>query len=429
MKKTINIAMFGLGTVGSGVYKVLGRQKNNIDIIGANLNLRKIVVKDPGKKRNLKVKKGLLTSSALEVINDPSIDVVVELIGGIEPAFSVIKKCLERGKHVVTANKLLLASYGKELFATAKKNNVDIYFEAAVAGGIPIIRPLKDSLAGNNIEKVMGIVNGTTNYILSKMTAEGASFKEVLAEAQSLGYAEANPEADVEGHDAAAKLAILASIAFNSRVTFKDVYKEGITKIEQTDILYANDIGKVIKLIALAKQSDGGIEVRVHPTMIPATHPLAAVNGVFNAVFVEGDSVGELMFYGQGAGSLPTASAVVGDIIDIGRNIVSGRSLKMECSCYDKKKILPIDSILTSYYLRMKVHDKPGVLAKIAKAFGDKQVSIQSVIQKGPASRGGTAELMFISHPVVEKNLNRALKVIDKLDVVSKINNVIRVEQ
>lgn len=429
MNKTINIGMFGLGTVGSGVYKLLAKQKNNLDIIGANLNLKKIVVKDPRKKRDIKVRKNLLSTSALEIINDPSIDIVVELIGGLEPAFSIIKKCLERKKHVVTANKILLANHGKELFAIAKKNNVDIYFEAAVAGGIPIIRPLKDSLAGVEINKVMGIVNGTTNYILSKMTTEGASFKEVLAEAQAHGYAEANPESDVGGHDAAAKIAILASIAFNSRVTFKDVFKEGIGKVEQTDILYAEDIGKVIKLIALAKQSDEGIEVRVHPTMIPCTHPLASVNGVFNAVFVEGDSVGELMFFGQGAGSLPTASAVLGDIVDIGRNIVASHSLKMACSCFDKKKILPIGSVVTSYYLRMNVSDKPGVLAKIAKVFGDKKVSIQSVIQKGPANRSRTAELMFITHPVVEKNLRLALKNIGKLDIVNKINNVIRVEE
>jgi len=434
MKKTINIGLLGLGTIGSGVYKVL--KKHNREYrrkLDVNLSLKKIAVKSKRKKRGVEVKPEMLTTDPLSVVNDGEIDIIIELIGGIVPAKKLILKALNNKKHVVTANKEVMASFGKELFDTANKNKVDLYFEASVGGGIPIIKPLKDSLSANKVNKIMGIVNGTTNYILSKMTEENIGYEQALAEAQEKGFAEKDPRADVGGGDAAAKIAILASIAFNSRVTKNEVFVEGITSVTSKDIAYAADMGHVIKLLAIAKDEGKKLEVRVHPTMIRKSHPLAAVSGPFNAVFVEGDSVGEVMFFGQGAGSLPTASAVVSDVMEVAKNInqdVTGR--RMVCTCYYDKDISPMTEVTSSYYLRMKVMDKPGVLAKIAKIFGDKKVSVKSVIQKGPAIAAGrlghTAELVFISHPVAEANLRAALKGIDKLAVVNKINNVIRVE-
>lgn len=429
MKKTINIGLLGLGTVGSGVYRVLtGHRGEYQKKLGANLNLAKIAVRNKRKRRLVNVKSSLLTTDTYSIVNDPNIDIVIELMGGIKPAKELILKALNNKKHVVTANKEVMALYGKELFDAANKNKVDMYFEASVGGGIPIVKPLKDSLSANRIDKIMGIVNGTTNYILSKMADEGLSYRQALAEAQQKGFAEANPQADVGGGDAAAKIAILASIAFNSRVTKDKVFVEGITSVTGKDIDYADDMGHVVKLLAIAKNESKRLEVRVHPTMIKKTHPLAAVSGAFNAIFVEGDSVGEVMFFGQGAGSLPTSSAVVSDVMEITKNInqgVTGR--RMVCTCYDNKVVNSINKIISSFYLRMKVIDKPGVLAKIAKVFGDKEVSIKSVIQKGPAA-GRFAELVFITHPVIEANLRGALTIIGKLGVVSKINNVIRVE-
>ncbi|RJQ30923.1 MAG: homoserine dehydrogenase [Actinobacteria bacterium] len=427
MKKQINIGILGLGTIGSGTYSVLNSHKSDyVKRVGAKIAIKKIAVKSLNKKRLVKVPKSLLTTDVLSIVNNPEIDVVVELMGGINPAKDLILKALKNKKHVVTANKELLANYGKQIFDTAAKNDVDIYFEASVGGGIPIIRPLKRELAANRIIKVMGIVNGTTNYILTKMADEGSFFEQALSEAQAKGYAEANPKADVDGYDAAAKIAILASIAFNSRVVANQVFTEGIRAIKPQDIEYARDMNHVIKLIALAKENKEGLDVRVHPTMIPVSHPLAAVSDVYNAIFVEGDAVGEVMFFGQGAGGKPTASAVVGDIIDIAGNIIDGRTGKMKCTCYNKKQVMPVGQIISSYYLRMKVADKPGVLAKIARVFGDKQVSIGSVIQKGHG--GKLADLVFITHQTKEKNLRAALMLINSLDEVSKTNNVIRVE-
>lgn len=429
MKKAIHIGLLGLGTIGSGAYRVLSKHKQSYPVkVGTRLNIATIAVRNKRKKRLVNVKSSMLTTDPGSIVNDPNIDIVIELMGGIKPAKELILKALNNKKHVVTANKEIMALYGKELFDAANRNKVDLYFEASVGGGIPIIKPLKDSLSANRIDKIMGIVNGTTNYILSKMTEEGLGYRQALAEAQMKGFAEANPQADVGGGDAAAKVAILASIAFNSRVTKDKVFVEGITAITSKDIDYAADMGHVIKLLAIAKNKGARLEVRVHPTMIRKTHPLAAVSGPFNAIFVEGDSVGEVMFFGQGAGSLPTASAVVSDVMEIAKNISQGVTGKrMVCTCYDKKLVNPITKIVSSFYLRMKVTDKPGVLARIAKIFGDKDVSIKSVIQKGPAA-GRFAELVFITHPVVEANLRGALKGIGKLDVVNKINNVIRVE-
>jgi len=434
MKKTINIGLLGLGTIGSGVYKVLA--KHRLDYkrkLGSTLQLKKIAVRSKRKKRPVKVSASMLTTDPYSIVNDPEIDIVIELIGGTKPAKDLILKALNNKKHVVTANKEIMSQYGKELFEAANKNEVDLYFEASVGGGIPIIKPLKDSLSANSVANIMGIVNGTTNYILTKMTDEGWSYDQALAEAQAKGFAEANPQADVGGGDAASKIAILASIAFNSRVTKDAVFVEGITSVTDKDIDYAADMDHVIKLLAIAKNKGNELEVRVHPTMIKKEHPLAAVSGVFNAIFIEGDAVGEVMFFGQGAGSLPTASAVVSDCLEIAKNINQGVTGKrMVCTCYENRVVSPISQVESSYYLRMTVADQPGVLAKIAKIFGDKKVSIKSVIQKGPATkksgRGILAELVFITHPVIEANLRGALKGIGKLELVDKINNVIRVE-
>ena len=435
VKKNINIGLLGLGSIGSGVYNVLRKHGRDYkQNIGASIAIKKIAVKNKRKKRDVKVDPKLLTTDASSIINDPEIDIVIELIGGTKLAKNLIIKALNNKKHVVTANKEIMAQYGKELFDTANKNEVDLYFEASVGGGIPIIKPLKDSLEANKITKIMGIVNGTTNYILSKMSDEDLSYEQALKEAQEKGFAEADPKADVGGGDAASKIAILASIAFNSRITKEKVFIEGITSITPKDIDYAADMGHVIKLLAIAKHEDEKAEVRVHPTMIKNDHPLAAVNGAYNAIFVEGDAVGEVMFFGQGAGSLPTASAVIADTLEIVKNINTGVTGKrMVCTCYDKIKIKPMVDITSSFYLRMKVADKPGVLAKISKIFGDNKASIKSVIQKGPAVSAGrhgrSAELIFITHPVVEANLRKALTGINKLDQVIAVKNVIRVEE
>lgn len=427
MKKDINIGLLGLGTVGSGVYRILTRHHDDFRLkVGADLNIKAILEKDVSKADAVGADRSLVTNDASSIIDDPDIDIMVEVLGGVEPAKTFILQAIESGKHIVTANKELLAGYGKDIFEAADAKGVDVYFEASVGGGIPIIHPLKECLASNKIIKVMGIVNGTTNYVLTRMAEEGCLFKEALEEAQAKGYAERDPSADIEGRDAAAKIAILASIAFNSRVTSPDVYMEGISRVTPEDIMYAGEMGYVIKLIALAKEEKDGLDVRVHPAMIPRDHPLASVRGVYNAIFVEGDAVGEVMFFGPGAGSMPAASAVVGDILDVARNLQYGRSGKVGCTCFETKKIKKIEEINSGYYLLMNVVDRPGVLAKIAKAFGDNDVSLASVIQKGP--RGANAELVFVTHLTREKNLRVALKVIEGLDVVNEVCNVIRVE-
>jgi len=369
----------------------------------------------------------MVTPDFSKIVDDEEVNIVVELIGGIEPAFSFIIEAMQKGKHVVTANKDLIAVKGEELFKTARENNVDFYFEASVAGGIPIIYPLKQSLAGNKIKEVIGILNGTTNYILTKMTKEGRNFNEVLTEAQELGYAEADPSSDVCGLDAARKIAILSSIAFNSRVTLDDVYVEGITSITSADIQYASELGYVIKLLAIAKEDEEGqIQARVHPAFLPRNHPLANVNDVFNAVFVEGDAVGEIMHYGRGAGQMPTGSAVVGDLVKVGRNIIQNINARIGCTCYDNKPVLDINQLCVEFYIRMTVIDRPGALAGIAGVFGNNNVSIATVLQK--TSRKGMAELILITHKVMEQNLRDALMVLDGMSIVGEINNVIRLE-
>lgn len=412
MKNTnkINIGILGYGNIGSSVASLISRNSKTIKQ-KSGLELKVAAVADPKVKGKIK--------HAEKVIDDPSIDVIVEAIGGTKPALSYILRALNSGKHVVTSNKEVVAMHADEILQTARDNNVSVFFEAAVGGGIPILQPLRESLYANNIYQVYGIVNGTTNFILSKMTEEGWDFNRALAEAQDKGYAEANPKNDVEGYDAAYKAVILTLMAFGVLVDFSKVYFEGITKITKEDIAYAGEIGYVIKLLAVAKQDNGEVEVHVHPVLVPAGHPLSSVSGPMNAIYVLGDAVGELMFYGQGAGGNPTASAIVNDIVAACHGTPSQRSAHL--------KMVPRDMSKTRsrYYVRMTVPDKPGVLAQISKVFSQEQVSIQTVLQK--ESHGRSAPLVIILHEVVEANFNRALSKIKKLSVVQKVDNVIRV--
>lgn len=424
----INVGLLGCGTVGSGVVKLL---LENREIItkraGEAITLKRVLDRDIQKCYDLGVEEELVTDDINVILNDEEIDIVIELIGGVEPAFSFITQAMRKGKHIVSANKDLIAVKGKELFAVAAENKVDFYFEASVGGGIPIIYPMKQSLAANNIKEVIGILNGTTNYMLTKMSAEGLEYEQVLKEAQELGYAEADPSADVLGLDAARKIAILSSIAFNTRITLDDVYAEGITEITPIDIRYADELGYVVKLLAIAKQDDeGSIQTRVHPAFLPKSHPLASVNDVFNAVFIRGDAVGDIMHYGRGAGQMPTASAVMGDVIEIGRNILHNTAGRIGCTCYSEKQVMSIEEMRAQFYVRIKVTDRPGVLAEIASVFGNNNVSIAAVVQK--ESEGDLAELILITHEVLEKDFRKSLKGIQELSVVRKINNSIRLE-
>ncbi|RKO66864.1 homoserine dehydrogenase [Desulfofundulus salinus] len=427
MQEPVKIALLGLGTVGRGVYRILtGNAENIAHKVGAPVEISRILVRDLTRDRGIPLDPALLTDNYQDILDDPEIAIVVEVMGGIHPALDYVMAALKRGKSVVTANKDMIALHGKELFATAAASGAGLLFEGSVAGGIPIIRPLKQCLAANRIQEIMGIINGTTNYMLSKMTREGVDFDRALREAQAKGYAEADPTADVEGLDAARKLAILASIAFNSRITLNDVYVEGISKITARDIAYARELNYVIKLLAIAKETPEGIEVRVHPTMIPQNHPLASVNDVFNAIFVRGDAVGDTMFYGRGAGELPTGSAVAADIMDAARHILYKVPGFIGCTCYDEKPIKPMAMTESKFYIRLMVADRPGVLASIAYAFGDKEVSLASVIQKH--TDGDRAEIVMVTHRVREQNLQDALRLVGCLSSVDRIASCIRVE-
>ena len=422
----IKIGLLGAGTIGGSVIKFL---QENHDVISqrsnADIQIKNILVL-PQEIPALQEKGLPATSNYDEILNDEEIKIVIELIGGIKPAKDFILQAMAHGKNVVTANKDVVAQFGSELFAAAEKNNVDFLFEASVGGAIPIIMPLKRSLTANKISEVLGIVNGTTNYMLTKMSEDGADYDTVLKEAQAKGYAEANPAADVEGKDAARKIAILASIAFNSRVTLENVSVEGITKITPQDISNAEKLGYVVKLLAVGKDSDLGIDVRVHPVLLDKKHPLASVNDVLNAIFVRGVPVGEAMFYGPGAGE-PTASAVISDVIEIVRGIQSGTVGRFGCTCYEQKNFCPIEETVSSYYMRLLVDDKPGVLGKIATTFGDAGVSLKSVMQSDCAQEGH-AEIIVVTHCVKHKNILQAQENLEKLPVVDKILNVIRVE-
>lgn len=428
MKDTINIGLIGFGIVGAGAVSILTENSASIERkVGSTLRIKKIADLDITTPRPVSVDKSILTTNADEIINDPEIDIVIETIGGVKPAGSFIRRSLENGKHVVTANKELIAKEGGSLLPYASERKLDLMFEASVGGGIPIIRPLKSCLAGNAILDIKGIVNGTTNYILTRMANEGLDYAQVLPDAQARGYAEANPTADVEGHDAAYKISILASIGFTSRVDVTKVYTEGITRISSEDMQYADALGYVIKLLAIAKQIDGAMLVRVHPTFVPKSHPLATVNDVFNGIFVRGSAVGEVMFYGRGAGSMAAGSAVVGDVIDIARNINAGSTGRIGCTCCDQRPMLSMDSVRSKNYIRIRTEDKPRVLASIATAFGENNVSIESVLQR--VLPDSTAEIVWLTHEADEPNTRRALESIRALPVVKEVCNWIRVEE
>jgi homoserine dehydrogenase len=422
---TIRIGMLGCGTVGAATIRLLHEHADDIAMrAGCRPEVARVAVRDPDKDRGVPLRREAFTTDAASIVDDPEIDVVCEVIGGIEPAKELLLRALANGKSIVTANKELLATEGKELFDAADAAGLDLLFEASVAGGVPLIRPLKESLAGDRIGRVIGIVNGTTNYVLTRMSAQGWSFDEALGEAQRLGFAEADPTADVEGFDAAAKCAILASIAFNSRVVAGDVYREGITRVTALDIADARRMGYVVKLLAIAELEDEEISARVHPAMIPQAHPLAAVRDASNAVFVEGQKVGQLMFYGPGAGGNPTATAVVGDLVTAARNrSIGGRS--MGCTCVLDRRIRSMDDTRGQYYLNLHVADRPGVLAEIAGDFGHNGVSIERVWQEGS---GDEATLVFITHRAQEGALQKTLQELRESPAVRAVASVLRVE-
>ena len=428
--KKVKIALLGLGNVGRGVWNIL--QMNGEEIMkrsGCQVEVAKILVRDPSKARAVKVPEELITTDFDEILNDDSIKIIVEVIGGIEPAKEFILKSLGKKKHIVTANKMLLATYGDELFKKADEEEVMLNYEASVAGGIPIIQAINESLTANKIENLYGIINGTTNFILSKMELEGSDFDDVLKEAQEKGYAEADPTSDIEGFDAQYKLAILSSLAFGTKVKIDDVYREGITKITSKDIRYAKDFGLVIKLLAIAKEIDGKLQLRVHPTMIPDTHPLANVHDSFNAVFIKGNAVDDLMFYGRGAGDLPTGSAVVADIVSILRSDVDTENrLPVEKNNLWHKEIGEINDITSRYYIRTTVTDRPGVLGEITAIFGRHGVSLRSVIQRGRIKNEEEVGLVLVTHYTKEEQLQGAINEVKDMESVKEINNMIRIE-
>ncbi len=427
--RELGVALLGCGVVGTQVARLLVEQEAELAArVGASLRLRGIAVRRPGRVREIPVDASLLTTDAAALVRRDDVDLVVEVIGGIEPARTLIVDALEHGSSVVTANKALLAEDGATLFAAADKAGRDLYFEASVAGAIPILRPLAESLAGDRVSRVIGIVNGTTNFILDKMTSTGAGFAEALEEAQSLGYAEADPTADVEGFDAAAKAAILAGLAFHTRVTASDVYREGILDVSAGDVASAAQMGCVVKLLAICERRDTphgeAVSARVHPAMIPLEHPLASVREAYNAVFVESDAAGQLMFYGPGAGGAPTASAVLGDLVSAARNRVSdvrgvGESVHAQC------EVLPMGDTLTRYHIAVDVDDRTGVLAAVATEFSRHGVSIQTVRQEG---RGDDAQLVVVTHTARDADLAATVRGLAGMDMVREVSSVMRVE-
>ncbi len=419
----VTVGLLGCGTVGAGVVRLLDEHRDSVAArVGAPVELGPVAVRNLSRDRDVAV--GRLTADPREVVDDPGVDIVVEAMGGIEPARGLITAALDSGKSVVTANKELVSALGAELFALAAAKGARLEYEAAVAGGIPIIKPLRESLAGDRVRRVLGILNGTTNFILTKMTEDGVGLGEALAEAQRLGYAERDPAADIEGFDAAAKAAILASIAFDTAVVAGDVYREGITGVTATVIAHARRLGYVVKLLGIAEDHDGEVGVRVHPAMVPVSHPLASVRESFNAVFVQADAVGDLMFYGRGAGSLPTASAVVGDIVTVARGLRCGERNGAQ-PAVGRRTLRPFDEVIVQYAVLLDVADEAGVLATVASAFSDHGVSIRSVWQDG---EGDSAQLLLITHAACERDLQATLHDLRLLAAVGSVANVMRVE-
>lgn len=427
--KKVKIALLGLGNVGRGVWMILNSNKEEImKRCGYEVEVAKVLVRDKNKPRGVDIPNELVTTDFNEVLEDDSIKIVVEVMGGMEPAREYMLRCMEKKKHIVTANKMLLATSGDELFEKADEMGIMFQYEASVAGGIPIIKGIDESLTANKIQNLYGIVNGTTNYILSKMELEDADFDEALKEAQEKGYAEADPTSDVEGYDAQYKLAILSSLAFGSKIDVKNVYREGITKIQAVDMKYAKEFKMGIKLLAIAKEVDGKVELRVHPTMIPKKHPLANVYDSYNAVFIKGNAVGDLMFYGRGAGDLPTGSAVVSDIVSIVRsNVDTENPNPVVKNNLWEREILDMGAIRSKFYIRATVLDESGVLGEITAILGNHNVSIRSVIQKGD-EEDGQVTIVLVTHKTNEAQIDNAIKEIKELKSVNKIDNIIRIE-
>jgi homoserine dehydrogenase len=424
-EREIRVGLLGCGTVGAAVVRALDERADDLRRrAGVRIVVSRVAVRDAGKERHVPLPPGAFTTDGDSIVDDPSIDVVCELLGGLEPARSLILRAIANGKPVVTANKELLARAGAEVLGAAATRGVDLAFEAAVAGGIPLIRPLTESLAGERVDRLLGIVNGTTNFILTQMTDHAWGFEEALARAQELGYAEADPSADVEGADAAAKCAIVASIAFDTRVTADDVYREGITRITAQDIADATRLGYVVKLLAIAELEEGEVSARVHPAMVPSTHPLASVRDAYNAVFVEGPAVGQLMFYGRGAGGDPTAASVVGDLVQVSRHIANGGRAILPAAGLGRR-IRAMDDTRGQYYLNLHVEDRPGVLAEIAERFGHNGVSIERVWQEG---FGEEATLVFITHRAQEGPFQKTVAELRELSAVRAVASLIRVE-
>ncbi len=420
----VRVGLLGCGNVGSSLAQMIASNGDAIaERAGVRLQITQIAVRDLSIDRGLPTNTAVMTDDPAAVVAASDVDLVVEVMGGIEPARTLILAALAAGKPVVTANKALLAAAGAELFAAAEAGGVDLLFEASVCGGIPLMRPLRESLAGDRILRVTGIVNGTTNYILTRMTEAGQSFADALAEAQALGFAEADPTADVEAHDAAAKAAIIASIAFGAEVTDSDVYREGITSITAADIEAARELGYVVKLLAVAEERDGKVGARVHPAMVPVQHPLASVREAFNAVFIEGEATGEVMLYGRGAGGFPTASAVLGDVIDAAKNLASG-GRGATIGKLVRREMLPMDGVVSQYYLELEAADRPGVLAVVADVFGRHEVSIESMQQRGI---GEDARLIFVTHAARESDLRSTVAELRETDAVLRVGSVLRV--
>ncbi len=429
MKERVNVGLIGLGVIGGGVAKIFKEKANILSKqSGVPLVLKKVADKDETKAKSQLLAPQTFTTDARDILQDPDIDIVIELIGGETPAHGFIKEAIQNGKHVVTANKEVLAKHGVELLATANEHGVGLHYEASVGGGIPLISPLKRNLQADKISAIHAIINGTTNYILTRMEEGGLEFATTLKEAQSLGYAEADPTNDIEGIDAEYKIAILATVAFHVSVRPQDVYYEGISRTAPQDFRYAKELGYAIKLLAMAKKEDNTVQARVHPAFIPEDMLLAKVDGVFNAVQTEGELSGKVMFYGRGAGPDPTANVIVADAIHLAQNIALGAPVAPELPPDQGNTIKPMDEIETRYYLRMTITDQAGVLAQITKTLGDHKISVASVIQKEADKRLQTAEIVIMTHPAVEKAMQQAIKDMGKLEVVKEVSNLIRVE-
>ncbi|PWV91972.1 homoserine dehydrogenase [Paenibacillus cellulosilyticus] len=426
--KPVKVGLLGLGTVGTGVVRLVeGHQEDLKSQVGSSIVIEKILVQNKAKQRALHIDADKLTEDPWDIIRDPEIDVVVEVMGGIADTKQYILEALSRGKHVVTANKDLMALHGPEIIAAARANQCDVLYEASVAGGIPIIRTLIEGFSSDRITKIMGIVNGTTNFILTKMSNEGASYGDVLKEAQQLGYAESDPTSDVEGLDAARKMTILSTLGFRANVALEDVSVKGISSVSQDDIAYAKRLGYELKLLGIAERQDDYISVSVEPTMVKLSHPIASVNGVFNAVYVYGEAVGETMFYGAGAGELPTATSVVADLVAVVKNLKLGVNGKQGVTAYKEKKLKTDEQISAKYFLLLHVADRAGVLARITQVFAEHEVSLQSVLQQ-PNPHNPEAEIIVITHDANKAAMNKVLRAFESLDVIRQVKSVYRVE-